>query len=191
MNRPFERTAPGQKTVAMLHVETKLGRTLEEDYREFYITQGWGHRRLAKRWGVSHHTIFQSRPRNGFRSWVEMLGLPRRSQQALPPATPRVGPACEACGNDSVPLERAHWLEATNGGSTRQDNTLLLCPNCHTLLDQGDPTLTEKLRAILLHRAASTALNNAFTPEQLLTTCRRIISARAAPGSELRRSRDS
>jgi len=61
MNRPFERTAPGQKTTAMLRVETKLGRTLEEDYQEFYLKQGWGQRRLPKRWGVDHNTVFQSR----------------------------------------------------------------------------------------------------------------------------------
>jgi len=179
INNYFQRTPPGQKTARMLQLEAKLGRTLEEDYREFYIEKQWGQTRLASRWGMPRNTIFHSSKRNGSRCWVEMLNLPIRGGEDQAPAAPQPQPACEACHNDTVPLERAHWLEATNGGSRWKDNTLLLCPNCHTNLDRGDPVLTEKLRAILLHRAASTALKNGHTAEQLLTTCRRIINARA------------
>ena len=175
----YKRTEPGQKTRRMLEVEAHLNRTLEEGYQEFYVEKKWGQKRLADRWGVRRNMIFDSSRRNRSRSWVEMLGLSVRREtepQALPP---RWRPACEACSEEGVPLERAHWWEARGGGLASADNIVLLCPNCHTKLDRGaDHAFTEKVRAILLHRAASKLLATKCRPEQLLHLCQQVLGAR-------------
>lgn len=175
----YKKTAAGQKTPRMLQVEIQLGRTLEEDYREFYVEKKLGQKRLADRWGVRRNMIFDSNPRTRSRGWVEMLNLPvrRMEETAHPAARPR--PACEACLDNTVPLERAHWWEAKDRGPASPENIVLLCPNCHTKLDRkDDSSLTERIRAILLHRAASNALAKACTPEQFLLMCLQIINAR-------------
>jgi 5-methylcytosine-specific restriction endonuclease McrA len=179
----FKRTHPGKKTALMLQVEARLGCTLEEDYREHYLEKGLGQKRLADRWGVKRNTVFESSERNRSRSWVEMLGLPvRRVEAELPPPPPPARPACEACAETSVPLERAHWVESSKGGRTSPDNIVLLCPNCHTKLDQlSDRVTTERVRAVLLHRAARKLLaTGACTPEQFLEVCKQIIGGRPA-----------
>jgi hypothetical protein len=114
----YVRTKPGQKTARMQAVETRLGRTLEEDYEEYYVQKGWGQIRLAKRWGVKRSTVFESNARGRRRSWVEMLNLPMRQVEEVAPLPSPALPACEACGETSVPLERAHWVEARHGGSS-------------------------------------------------------------------------
>lgn len=175
----YKRTAPGQKTPRMLQVEAHLGRTLEEDYREFYLEKKLGQKRLADRWGVRRNMIFDSNKRNRCRSWVEMLGLLVRRLEEPTLPTPRPRPACEACSENTVPLERAHWWEAKDRGPASPENIVLLCPNCHSKLDrQHDPALTERIRAILLHRAASKVLAKGCTPEQFLLMCEQIINAR-------------
>ncbi len=177
---PYKRTAPGQKTRRMLQVEAQLGRTLEEDYREFYIEKRLGQKRLADRWGVRRNMIFESNKRNRGRGWVEMLGLPVRrveEESGILPARPR--PACEACSEDSAPLERAHWREARDGGPITPENIVSLCPNCHTLLDRNDdPALIERIRAILLYRAASKCIAKGCTPDHFILLCRKILKAR-------------
>lgn len=184
----FKRTAPGQKTARMLQVEARLGRTLEEDYHDLYMGRNWGQRRLARHWGVGVNVVFYSRKRNRSRCWVDMLSLPRRvSEHPSVPSLP-ARPACDSCSENTVPLERAHWLEARERGPASPENILLLCPNCHTRLDrQQDPALIERLRAILLHRAASKALAKSCSPGHLLALCRQILTARTTalqPGGE-------
>jgi len=176
----FKRTNPGEKTVRMLQVEARLGRSLEEDYREYYLDKGWGQKRLADRWGVKRNVVFESSARNRSRSWIEMLHLPVRRAQDLPAPAPRAMPACEACTDNSVPLERAHWLESNKGGPASPDNIVLLCPNCHKKLDQlADPVTIERVRSALLFKAATRLLGTkGSTAEQLLLLCRRILSAR-------------
>jgi hypothetical protein len=156
-----------------------LGRTLEEDYREFYLEKRLGQKRLADRWGVQRNMIFDSNKRNRSRSWVEMLGLSVRRNEEESSTPPRPRPACEACSENTVPLERAHWWEAKDRGPASPENIVSLCPNCHTRLDrQTDAALTERVRAILLHRAASNALRKGCTPEQFLLLCQQILNAR-------------
>ena len=178
----FKHTPTGKKTARMLQVEARLGRTLEEDYREHYLEKGWGQKRLADRWGVKRNTVFESSERNRSRGWVEMLGLPVRRVEDVAPPTPPARPACEACGENSVPLERAHWVESSKGGRASPDNIVLLCPNCHTRLDQlCDPVTTERVRAVLLYRAAKTLLAaGECTAEQFLALCKRVLGAREA-----------
>jgi hypothetical protein len=48
----------GIKTPRMLEVEARLGRTLEDDFREYYVEKGWGQKRLSGRWGVTRAAIF-------------------------------------------------------------------------------------------------------------------------------------
>lgn len=176
----FKRTHPGEKTGRMLQVEARLGHTLEEDYREHYLERGWGQKRLADRWGVKRNTVFESNERVRRRSWVEMLNLPVRGVDELVPPPPPDRPGCEACADSSAPLERAHWVESSRGGPSSADNIVLLCPNCHTRLDQlCDPVTTERIRAVLLHRAAKKLLETGdCTAEQFLALCKRILGAR-------------
>ncbi|MDE3242195.1 MAG: HNH endonuclease [Nitrospirota bacterium] len=128
---------------------------------------------------MKRNMIFESNKRSRSRSWIEMLGLPvrRETEPQVPP--PRSRPACEACSEGSVPLERAHWKEARGGGQASADNIVLLCPNCHTKLDRGaDHAFTEKVRAILLHRVVSKHLTKC-RPEQLLLLCQQILGVRS------------
>ncbi len=176
----FARTPVGQKTDRMREVEAQLGRSLEDDYREFYLEKKLGQTRLAHRWGVRRNLIFHPNPRSRGRSWVQILGLPRREPDGTPGEVKSSRRVCESCGDGSVSLERAHWVEACNGGSTSHDNIVLLCPNCHTKLDrEKNPALAEKVRAILLWRAAQTILSRkGCAPDEFLLVCTRIIHAR-------------
>ncbi len=176
----YERTKPGQKTARMLAVEARLGRTLEEDFAEYYVQKGWGQTRLAKRWGVKRSTVFESNPRARRRSWVEMLNLPMRHGEEASSTIEVTPPACEACGVTGVSLERAHWVEARDGGSSAPHNIALLCPNCHTKLDQqSDPVVTERIRAALLYKTANRAVETRnITPEEFLHQCEQIMNAR-------------
>ncbi len=178
----FKRTPPGKKTVLMLQVEARLCCTLEEDYQRHYLGNGLGQKRLADRWGVKRNTIFESNVRSHSRSWVEMLGLPvRRIADSELAPLPRERPSCEACAENSVSLERAHWIEASKGGKALPNNIVFLCPNCHPKLDLlCDPITTERARAALLHRTAKNNLASTdCSPEQFLKICRQIVGARA------------
>jgi len=176
----FSRTPDGSKTALMRKVEARIGRSLEDDYHEYYLVKGWGQKRLADRWGVRRATIFEPRARTRGRSWVQMLQLTTRPSAEPTRVLETKRHACEVCGDSSVPLERAHWVPASDGGVSASDNILALCPNCHTKLDQvHDPATTARARAVLLHRTARRVLAlNGHTAEQFMTTCERIIAAR-------------
>jgi hypothetical protein len=57
----FRPHALGVKTSRMLEVEARLGRTLEEDFEDYYVEKGWGQKKLTKRWGVTRAAIFGRR----------------------------------------------------------------------------------------------------------------------------------
>lgn len=50
----------------------------------------------------------------------------------------KYGYACAACGitNEQVLLELAHLIPLSRGGTTTEENLILLCPNCHNSLDR-------------------------------------------------------
>src|SRR5215813_7546878 len=73
----FKRTPDGVKTKRMLEVEDKIGTTLEDDYINQYLYGDLGQKRLANRWEVGRALIFGDL-RGGRRSWIQMLGLPKR-----------------------------------------------------------------------------------------------------------------
>lgn len=179
MNSRFKRTPVGEKTPRMKEVEKRLGRTLEEDYREMYLNGPFGQKRLATRWGVKKGQIFDHSMRGGRRCWVQMLQLPVKRRKTAPASKRR--PACELCGTDDVPLERAHWVAAKDGGGSKRDNILMLCPNCHTKLDHvGDANTVEAARGVILLRVAKEAANNeGTTAQQFLQLCRNVINGRA------------
>ncbi len=176
----FRRTQAGHKTDRMLRVEARVGCSLEEDYRHYYLEKGWGQKRLADRWGVKRNTVFESNTRSRRRCWVEMLNLPTRRPQEATESVRSTPQVCEACAESSAPLERAHWVPSSEGGPSSFENIILLCPNCHAKLDQlHDPSTVERVRAILLYRTAVRLVGaKGSTAEQFLITCRRIIEAR-------------
>jgi hypothetical protein len=164
----FVRTPDGQKTPKMIEVEKKIGRTLEEDFQEYYVEKDWGQPRLAKRWGVGRVTIFYSVPRSGQRSWVEMLNLPMRRELPDKSLESIANPACEICGANDVGLDEAHWFADRHGGSTKSYNILKLCPNCHRKLDRDDPITIELCREKLLFREVKKLIeDNSATPKRL------------------------
>jgi hypothetical protein len=150
----FKPHAAGVKTARMLEVEARLGRTLEEDFRERYVEQGWGQKRLAQHWRVTRTAIFGHGGAQDLKCWVQVLGLPKRNagRAAAVPSRP---PTCEACGAVGVPLEGAHWIPAARGGPTGPTNIIKLCPNCHTRLDLAENvSIMATARGVLLARAA-------------------------------------
>lgn len=189
MNRtaksPFLRTPEGQKTPKMIEVERRLGRTLEEDFREYHIEKGWGQMRIASRWGVDRNLIFVTNTRGRRRSWVEMLNLPVRrldKQANQHIREPDQTLTCEVCGEFKQYLDRAHWISATDGGGRQSFNILRLCPNCHRKLDRDDPTTTERAKEILLFREAKrvveTSRDSSAKQKELLKICEAIITRR-------------
>jgi 5-methylcytosine-specific restriction endonuclease McrA len=146
----------GVKTARMLEVEARIGRTLEEDFREYYVEKRWGQKRLAGRWGVTRAAIFGRGETADIKCWVQVLQLLMRRDVASNGARDSKWlPSCELCGITGVPLEGAHWIAASDGGSTGPSNIIKLCPNCHTKLDlTQDPPVIEHARAVLLARVA-------------------------------------
>jgi hypothetical protein len=140
----------------MLEIEKRLGRTLEEDYREHYIKEEWGQTKIANRWQVPKGLIFFGNRPTNTPPWTERLGLPVRKQKET--VASAVGPKnrtrCEICGADKVIAERADWIANKDGGSKQRFNIIRLCPNHHQLLDGGDPETTEFSKQILLFREA-------------------------------------
>jgi len=185
----FQPTPPGTKTALMLKVERRLGVSLEDDYRRHYIEMDWGQRRLANRWRVQRSTIFGGRLRARKRTWVQILALPTKSTNTEPQDAPvHEPPACELCGADDVPLEGAHWISASEGGSATRTNILRLCPNCHTRLDvANDENTTERARAVLLFRAAKDFLERNANPtphthSHFIALCASIIGRKRIDG---------
>ncbi len=150
----FLRIPKGLKTPKMLEVEKRLGRTLEEDYREHYIKKGWGQTRIANRWRVPKVSIFFGNHRSNTPPWTERLGLEVRKQTVPAVALQKKGTGCEICGADKVIAHRAHWIASKDGGGKQRFNIIRLCPNHHQLLDGGDPETTESSKQILLFREA-------------------------------------
>jgi len=165
----FVRTALGEKTAKMRGVEKRIGRTLEDDFHEYYVLKDWGYRRLARRWGVGHNTISVSRKRNGFRSWVEILGLPaRRESSSDNHSQTSVTASCEVCEIANLTLDDAHWVADKDGGSSKSHNILKLCPNCHRKLDRDDAQTFELCRERLLFREVKKMIEgNTANPKRL------------------------
>ena len=184
----FVRTPVGQKTPKMLEVEQMLGRTLEEDFREYHLEKGWGQKRLADRWGVKKNLIFCSNPRARARSWAEILNLPvrrieaesvRLNQKAVPKQNAVSKRKCEACNEQGTHFDRAHWISAASGGSTQRFNILRLCPNCHRKLDRDDATTIERCKESLLYRETKRILDDGTDSHsiqmELVRVCEAII----------------
>jgi|CXWL01.1.fsa_nt_gi hypothetical protein len=179
----FKPTPKDQKTSAMLKVEARLGRTLEEDFQEFHVEKGWGQKRMAQRWETQRATIFATNKRGGRRSWVQMLALPvRRDSEGNSKA--HTGPSpllkCEICSHATQSLDNAHWVSARDQGSTASYNILRLCPNCHRLLDRDHPTTIKLAMEILLFRVVKKIIESGPDTEakraKLALTCEAIIN---------------
>lgn len=179
----FVRTPDGQKTPQMLEVERRLGRSLEDDFREYYVEKGWGQTRIAKRWGVRRNTIFYSAARDGSRCWVDMLGLPMERSSTEPSVIDR-RLECEVCKEHGEHFDAAHWISASTGGSTESFNILRLCPNCHRKLDRDDPAITEQAKETLLFRELRRILESNRDSEakrkELVRVCESIITRKVA-----------
>lgn len=170
----------GQKPPKMIEMEKKLGLDFKQDFYENYFNGELGQKRFAQRWGVSKNLIFANNLRGGRRSWVQILDLEKKITQIVDSHHISHTPSCEICG-EQVSLDAAHWKENTKGGSTKSNNILKLCPNCHRKLDRGDKDTIEKGREILLFRETQKIFNKKITERtstELLDLCSRIILER-------------
>jgi len=183
----FRQTPPGQKTPKMREVEIRLGRTLEDDFREFYIEKRWGQKRLAKRWGVQRNLIFATNPRSARRSWAKMLNLDVRrlnDNDASDSSSSERKLTCEICSTFDTFLDGAHWISNRNGGGTQRYNILRLCPNCHRKLDRDDPATTTHAKEVLLFREAKrvieTGQDSRAKRQELVKVCETIVTRRVS-----------
>ena len=183
MKRLCEGTPEGQKTAKMLQGEQRLGRRLEEDFREYYVEKGWGEQRIAKRWGVKKDLIFHSSARNRSRAWVEMLNLPVRridEQEDRPIQRTAQKLKCEICEEFGEHFDRAHWIADKDGGSMQSYNILQACPNCHRKLDRDDPIITQRAKEALLFREVKRILeapeDSKNTKRDLVEICNAILT---------------
>lgn len=56
------------------------------------------------------------------------------------------GNKCEICGWDRSSVDLCHIIDRSDGGSDKEDNLVLLCPNHHRLFDHGLLNKDEKRR---------------------------------------------
>src|SRR5437764_15253269 len=109
----FKRTPDGEKTPLMREIEQRIGRTLEDDFREFHLInlgrKGYGKPSLAKRWGVTRGQIWGPLG-PGRQTWAEILKLPDKDNTSAKERSLHVSRRCEICSTDDVALERAHWI---------------------------------------------------------------------------------
>lgn len=76
-------------------------------------------------------------------------GAPRKnivaSQAALRKRVfERSGPQCQKCGYDNANILQCHHiLPKKSGGGDEIENLMLLCPNCHCEIHQGDSRTLE------------------------------------------------
>ena len=112
-----------------------------------------------------------------------MLNLTKKNPSKIQVIDDDVLPHCEICGEQFSSLDKAHWKENAKGGSTRSNNILNLCPNCHRKLDRGDKEVIEKGRKSLLFREVNKLFQARITketPDALLELCTRIIKDRSS-----------
>jgi len=176
----FQPIPKGEKPPKMKEMEAKLGMDFIEDYNETYLNGDHGQKRFAQRWEVSKNLIFANNMRGGRRSWYQMLDLPKKGKEAKSTTIEVPHKGCEICGA-LIPLDRAHWVESTNGGSNQTYNILNLCPNCHRLLDRGDKDIAERGRRVLILRETQRILSGKITeetPDRLIKICSNIINHR-------------
>lgn len=179
---------PGEKPQKMEDVEKILGVKFEKDYKDLYLSEKMGQKLFARRWRVSNkNLIFGKNLRGGRRSWIQMLDLPLRN--SLKPSIKSLSSKshCELyngvnCKENNCPLERAHWIENRKGGSSKSNNILNLCPNCHTKLDSGDSLTVKRARECILVREVRKLIDSekseASFRERLVELCEKILGAR-------------
>ncbi len=173
----FLPVSKGEKPPKMLYMEKVLGIKFEDDYNEKYLHGNIGQKLFARRWEVSKNLIFANNLRGGRRSWVQMLNLAKKSYRKLEQVKEE-NKGCEICGEKNIALDKAHWKENVEGGSSKSNNILNLCPNCHRRLDRNDIQTIEKGRSVLLFREVKRIFDNKITkdtPQELLSLCEHII----------------
>ena len=173
----------GKKPQKMKDMEKVLHVKFEKDYKDFYLSEKMGQKLFARRWGASSkNLIFAKNLRGHRRSWVQMLDLPSRDKKFLNNKPKIVGSYCELCGEKDCSLDKAHWVENAEKGSSKSFNILNLCPNCHRKLDRGDNLVTQNAKAILLTRETRKLINSEkdekLLRQHLVELCEKILGAR-------------
>ena len=114
------------------------------------------------------------------------------------------GNRCQSCGIENVPLDVAHIVRISKGGRHELDNLVLLCRNCHHLLDsfrpsglefecflsdilEGSPHYTDVVRESPLQTRSGTRLQADFMVTRLLNGNRERVLIEAKAWSSLRR----
>lgn len=146
----FVKVKQGTKTPRMLEVEKLLTKkegkktTLEQDYRQYYFKKNYGQKKLSNRWGVSRSLIFGSNIRRG---WIDILSLKKKGNKKIVLKKSKLN-LCELCDDDS-PLEKAHFIPRSKGGSNNKWNLIKLCGSCHKKFDIKNQNGNKILKIIL------------------------------------------
>ena len=179
----FPKIPDGVKTPKMLEVEKRLGKTLEEDFDEFYVRQGKGQKELARRWGVPRGLIFSENMRGPRSCWAKKLTFPVRRESGSKEKAPskEFGQRCELCSTGEARFHGAHWVPRAEGGSDRRHNVLRLCPKCHDKLDNlhAPETVSVALEVILFRetkRLTESKLSDTLKRSLLKELCCSIIN---------------
>lgn len=151
----FLATPKGQKTQKMISMEKELGVSFEEDYKNQYLSGKLGQKRFSARWSCSRSLIFSSNLRRGRRSWIQMLELPKKNSELIMGNKGKLKLKCEACGEETISLDGAHWVEKAKRGLDGSSNIAKICPNCHRKLDRNDLKTIEAVRSALMYRVVN------------------------------------
>ena len=101
--------------------------------------------------GTSRNLIFGPLPGKRI-TWVKRLNLPVRKSNYVKAKIKAPKKECEVCGDNTVTLDKAHWVDKAKGGSNRMFNRIFLCPTCHRKLHNEDDRIVYLTKVNLLYR---------------------------------------
>lgn len=101
-----------------------------------YVVNGMKMTDIAIKYGYGYVSI---------NSWIKRYGIPTRTQADYLPKTTiaaigrlireKRGDRCELCAWDKARCDVHHKIAQRDGGLHTEDNLIVLCPNCHRLVE--------------------------------------------------------
>lgn len=130
----FRKTNPWYKRQRIDEHPILTKKLLEKEYTEKKIKM----KDIAQKYKLSYVTV---------NSWIKRYGIPTRQQKDylshnhFNSITRKIkkerGDKCQVCSWDKAQCDVHHKTKRKDGGTDKESNLIILCPNCHRLADQN------------------------------------------------------